>query len=90
MPSEAPPAPAAARVGGRGHTKKQEAALALRQDPKRSVKEICEMLHFSQATFYRYVKASDPAGERPLSVRFRSDERQTPNYVSVNLEEEAK
>lgn len=46
------------RKGGRpkgGQTKKQEAALALRQDPKRSVKEICEMLHISQATFYRYV-----------------------------------
>lgn len=54
------------RKGGRpkgGHTKKQEAALALRQDQKRSVKEICEMLHISQATFYRYVKEeeSEPA-----------------------------
>lgn len=46
------------RKGGRppgGHIKKQEAVLALRQDPKRSVQEICEMLHISQATFYRYV-----------------------------------
>lgn len=46
------------RKGGRppgGSTKKQEAALTLRQDPKRSVQEICEILHISQATFYRYV-----------------------------------
>jgi len=55
---------AAARARGRkgerpkgGQTKKQEAALALRQDPKRSVKEMCEILHISQATFYRYVQA---------------------------------
>jgi DNA invertase Pin-like site-specific DNA recombinase len=48
------------RKGGRppgGHAKKQEAALVLRQDPKRSVQEICEMLHISQATFYRYTSA---------------------------------
>ena len=48
------------RKGGRpkgGSAKKQEAALALRQDPKRSVGEICEMLRISQATFYRYVLA---------------------------------
>lgn len=47
------------RKGGRpagGFAKKKEAAIALRQDPKRSVQEICEMLHISQATFYRYVK----------------------------------
>ena len=29
----------------------------LRQNPKRSVQEICEMLHISPATFYRYVIA---------------------------------
>lgn len=47
------------RKGGRpagGYTKKKQAAVALRQDPKRSVQEICEMLHISQASFYRYVK----------------------------------
>lgn len=53
------------RKGGRppgGFAKKREAALALRQDPKRSVQEICEILHISQATFYRYVK--DDEGEQ--------------------------
>jgi DNA invertase Pin-like site-specific DNA recombinase len=47
------------RKGGRppgGYAKKKQAAVALRQDPKRSVQEICEMLHISQASFYRYVK----------------------------------
>lgn len=47
------------RKGGRppgGYTRKKEAVLALRQDRKRSVQEIFEMLHISQATFYRYVK----------------------------------
>lgn len=53
------------RKGGRpagGSTKKKEAAIALRRDPKRSVQEICEILHISQATFYRYVR-DDEAGE---------------------------
>ena len=51
------------RKGGRppgGHLKKQEAALALQQDPRRSVQEICEMLHISQATFYRYTSVNRP------------------------------
>lgn len=54
------------RKGGRpkgGSIKKQEAALTLRQDPKRSVKEICEMLRISQATFYRYTSAGKENGE---------------------------
>jgi DNA invertase Pin-like site-specific DNA recombinase len=50
------------RKGGRppgGFAKKREAALALRQDSKRSVQEICEILHISQATFYRYVSSRE-------------------------------
>lgn len=50
------------RKGGRppgGYAKKKAAVLALRQDPKRSVQEICEMLHISQASFYRYVKEEE-------------------------------
>lgn len=48
------------RKGGRppgGHLKKQEAALALQQDSRRSIQEICAMLHISKATFYRYISA---------------------------------
>ncbi len=50
------------RKGGRpagGNARKKEAVRALRKDPKRSVGEICEMLHISQATFYRYVKEEE-------------------------------
>lgn len=50
------------RNGGRppgGYAKKKEAAIALRQDPKRSVQEICQMLHISQASYYRYLKESE-------------------------------
>ncbi len=32
---------------------------ALRQDPKRTVKEICETLQISEATFYRYTTAQE-------------------------------
>ena len=59
------------RKGGRpkgSSIKKQEAALALRQDPKRSVKEICEMLGISQATFYRYVSAGKENKEQEQNV----------------------
>lgn len=50
------------RKGGRpagGYTRKKEAVVALRQDKKRSVQEICQMLHISPATFYRYVKEAE-------------------------------
>ena len=46
------------------------AGMALRQDPKRSAQDICDILHISQATFYRYVSANyelhaiDQASER--------------------------
>ena len=60
------------RKGGRppgGYAKKQEAAIVLRQDKKRSVQEICEMLHISQATFYRYVSAGKETGESDQPTR---------------------
>jgi DNA invertase Pin-like site-specific DNA recombinase len=67
---------AAARVRGRkggrppgGYLKKQEAALALQQDPKRSVQEICEMLHISQATFYRYINAGKERADHGQQTR---------------------
>lgn len=45
------------RKGGRPRAltdKKAAMALALRQDPTRSVQDICETLGISRATFYRY------------------------------------
>lgn len=40
-----------------------EMARTLRQDPKRTFKEICQLLNVSQATFYRYAGAgqTDPS-----------------------------
>ena len=46
-----------------------EAALALQQDPKRSVQEICEMLHISQATFYRYINAGKERADHGQQTR---------------------
>lgn len=48
------------RKGGRPRAlsaSQAEMARTLRQDPKRTVKEICETLHISEATFYRYTSA---------------------------------
>jgi DNA invertase Pin-like site-specific DNA recombinase len=48
------------KKGGRRRVmddKKKAQALALRADPDRPIKEICETLGISRATFYRYTKA---------------------------------
>ena len=45
------------RKGGRPRAMtdtKAEMALTLRQDPSHTVKEICQALHISEATFYRF------------------------------------
>ena len=67
---------AAARAGGRkgGRPKgvdqtKQQAALALKQDAKRSVREICEIVGISRNTYYKYTRVDDklPPRKRPAS-----------------------
>lgn len=50
------------RKGGRPKAMtetKAEMALTLRQDPKRTVKEICQTLQISEATFYRYTSTQE-------------------------------
>jgi len=52
------------RKGGRPkalNDKRAAMAQTLRQDPNRSIKEICETLRISRATFYRYTQADDDA-----------------------------
>ncbi len=47
------------RKGGRPkgvNEKKRKAALALKKDPERSVKEICDILDISRNTYYKYIK----------------------------------
>jgi DNA invertase Pin-like site-specific DNA recombinase len=47
------------RKSGRSHVMtaaKAEIARTLRQDPKHTVKEICQTLQISEATFYRYTR----------------------------------
>jgi hypothetical protein len=43
---------------------KAEMARILRQDSKRNVKEICQTLQISEATFYRYTRG---CGRRKMS-----------------------
>jgi DNA invertase Pin-like site-specific DNA recombinase len=49
------------RLGGRpkgaADEKKQKAALALKNDPQYSVKEICEIVGISRNTYYKYTKS---------------------------------
>lgn len=50
------------RLGGRpkgaADEKKQKAAIALKNDPQYSVKQICEIIGISRNTYYKYTKAS--------------------------------
>jgi len=50
------------RNGGRPKgvdQKKQQAALALKQDTQRSVREICEIVGISRNTYYKYTRAEN-------------------------------
>jgi len=53
------------RLGGRPRVmdaKQAAIAQSLRQDPQRTVKEICETLGISSATFYRYTRSPEDYG----------------------------
>ena len=48
------------REGGRPkgvNEKKRKAAIALKKDPERSVKEICDILDISRNTYYKYTQS---------------------------------
>jgi len=48
------------RKGGRPkgvNEKKRKAAIALKKDPERSVKEICDILDISRNTYYKYTQS---------------------------------
>jgi DNA invertase Pin-like site-specific DNA recombinase len=63
------------KKGGRPkgvNEKKKKAALALKKDPDRSVKEICEIVGISRNTYYKYTGSEDkngPAQEKEYIVR---------------------
>jgi DNA invertase Pin-like site-specific DNA recombinase len=53
------------RKGGRPagvDEKKKKAALALKKDPERSVKEICDIVGISRNTYYKYTRSGDQSG----------------------------
>ena len=50
------------RKGGRPKgvdQKKQKAALALKKDPKYSIREICDIVGISRNTYYKYTRLAD-------------------------------
>ncbi|WP_395094681.1 helix-turn-helix domain-containing protein [Armatimonas sp.] len=49
------------RMGGRPkgvNVKKQKAALALKDNPQYSIREICEIVGISRNTYYKYTRQS--------------------------------
>ncbi len=62
------------RNGGRPKgvdQKKQQAALALKQDTQRSVREICEIVGISRNTYYKYTRAENQPLPHPSDRKRR-------------------
>jgi DNA invertase Pin-like site-specific DNA recombinase len=69
------------RKGGRPKgvdEKKRKAALALKKDPVRSVKEICDILGISRNTYYKYTQPEDKLAEEPQKKKPSGDSANTP------------
>lgn len=69
------------RKGGRPKgvdEKKRKAALALKKDPERSVKEICDILSISRNTYYKYTQSEDKLAEEPQKIQKSEDSANTP------------
>ena len=68
------------RKGGRPKgvdEKKRKAALALKKDPGRSVKEICDILGISRNTYYKYTQSEDKLAEAPQKIQQPEDSANT-------------
>ena len=68
------------RKGGRPKgvdEKKRKAALALKKDPRRSVKEICDILGISRNTYYKYTQSEDKLAEAPQKIQQPEDSANT-------------
>lgn len=64
------------RKGGRPKgvdEKKRKAALALKKDPDRSVKEICDILSISRNTYYKYTQSDDKLAEAQQKAQQSED-----------------
>jgi DNA invertase Pin-like site-specific DNA recombinase len=70
------------RKGGRPKgidEKKRKAALALKKDPGRSVKEICDILGMSRNTYYKYTQSENKFAEAPQK------NQQSENSANTNI-----
>jgi DNA invertase Pin-like site-specific DNA recombinase len=68
------------RKGGRPKgvdEKKRKAALALKKDRGRSVKEICDILGISRNTYYKYTQPEDKLAEEPQKIKQSEDSANT-------------
>ncbi len=68
------------RKGGRPKgvdEKKRKAALALKKDPGRSVKEICDILSISRNTYYKYTQSEDKLAEASQKIQQSEDSANT-------------
>jgi DNA invertase Pin-like site-specific DNA recombinase len=71
------------RNGGRPRgvdERKRKEALALKNDPTRSVREICDILGISRNTYYKYVR---PDGDPPSKQGSRPKQPEPPAPMKV-------
>jgi len=77
------------RKGGRPKgidEKKRKAALALKKDTRRSVKEICEILGMSRNTYYKYTKSEDKLAKELQTIKLSEDSANTPITKVMKVE----
>jgi DNA invertase Pin-like site-specific DNA recombinase len=73
------------RKGGRPKgvdEKKRKAALLLKNDPSRSVKEICDILGISRNTYYKYTQSESKLAEQPQKI-IKSEERANTTITKI-------
>lgn len=66
--------------------KKRKAALALKKDTGRSVKEICEILGMSRNTYYKYTKSEDKLAKESQTIKPSEDSANTPITKVMKIE----
>jgi DNA invertase Pin-like site-specific DNA recombinase len=78
------------RKGGRPKgidEKKRKAALALKKDPGRSVKEICDILGMSRNTYYKYTQPENKLAEAtPKKILYPEDSANTNTAKIMKVE----
>jgi DNA invertase Pin-like site-specific DNA recombinase len=76
------------RKGGRPKgvdEKKKQAAISLKKDLERSVKEICELVGISRNTYYKYTRTENPESETAQNLKNQQPPKPEKKVMQVKL-----